>query len=43
MPTKEAKPEMETHPVTTEAKISRKLYKISCASYPRNQFGLFLQ
>ena len=45
-PTKEAKAEMETHPVTIETNISAhynsKLYKLFHASYLLNNFDLFL-
>ena len=47
VPTKEAKEETETHPVTTEAKISvqynLKLRKLFCSSYSLSRFGLFFQ
>ena len=42
--TKEAQVERETYPVTTKAKISNlRLYKLFCASYLLNNFGLFFQ
>ena len=47
-PTKEAKAEIETHPVTTEAKTSDiqynlKSYKTFCASYSSIYFYSFRQ
>ena len=49
MPTKEAKAEIETHPVLKKLKCvslkmcNSKLYKPFCASYSSFHFGLFLQ
>ena len=47
IPTKEAKAEMKTHPVTVETKISIQhnfeLYKPFCAFCSSTHFALFLQ
>ena len=47
IPIKEAKAEIETHPVIVGAKIrvqyNLELYKTSCAFYSSIHFGLFLQ
>ena len=45
IPTKEAKAEIETHPVILEIAISKcsKLYKLYYASYSLTDFNLFLQ
>ena len=48
-PTKDAKPDMETHPVTVQkltkisAQCNSKLYKLFYASYSLIHFDLFLQ